>query len=151
MRYRWPNIAMRATVKGHAKGRYSDEQLRELKHIRAERVERAGGESAVETGKRELIAEVIGYRLAEIRRARGMIQQQVADKMAVTKGRVSQIEQGKVSGHNVLARARQPSAGYCTTHLLRRRRHQRHRPSFGVPRSGQPASPIQRCRRCRSS
>jgi DNA-binding XRE family transcriptional regulator len=72
--------------------------------IRTEHVERAGGEAAVEAGKRELIAEVIGHRLAEIRRARGMTQQQVADKMGVTKGRVSQIEQGKVSGHDVLAR-----------------------------------------------
>lgn len=72
--------------------------------IRAEHVERAGGETAVEAGKHELIAEVIGHRLAEIRRARSMTQQQVADKMGVTKGRVSQIEQGKVSGHDVLAR-----------------------------------------------
>ncbi|WP_219413450.1 helix-turn-helix domain-containing protein [Pseudonocardia nigra] len=72
--------------------------------IRTEHVERAGGEAAVEAGKRELIAEVIGHRLADIRRARSMTQQQVADKMGVTKGRVSQIEQGKVSGHDVLAR-----------------------------------------------
>ncbi len=72
--------------------------------IRAEHVERAGGEAAVEAGKRELLAEVIGHRLAEVRRARSMTQQQVADKMDVTKGRVSQIEQGKISGHDVLAR-----------------------------------------------
>lgn len=72
--------------------------------IRAEHVERAGGEAAVEAGKRELLAEVIGHRLAEVRRARSMTQQQVADKMGVTKGRVSQIEQGKISGHDVLAR-----------------------------------------------
>lgn len=72
--------------------------------IRAEHVERAGGEAAVEAGKRELVAEVIGHRLAEIRRSRGMTQQQIADRMGVTKGRVSQIEQGKVSGHDVVAR-----------------------------------------------
>lgn len=72
--------------------------------IRAEHVERAGGEAAVDAGKRELLAEVIGHRLAEVRRARGMTQQQVADKMGVTKGRVSQIEQGKISGQDVLAR-----------------------------------------------
>ncbi|MDQ2709649.1 MAG: helix-turn-helix domain-containing protein [Actinomycetota bacterium] len=72
--------------------------------IRAEHVERAGGEAAVEAGKRELLAEVVGHRLAEIRRARSMTQQQVADKMGVTKGRVSQIEQGKISGHDVLTR-----------------------------------------------
>ena len=33
-----------------------------------------------------------------------MTQQQVADPMGVTKGRVSQIERGKVSGHDVIAR-----------------------------------------------
>lgn len=72
--------------------------------IRAEHVERAGGEAAVDAGKCELLAEVIGHRLAEVRRIRSMTQQQVADKMGVTKGRVSQIEQGKISGHDVLAR-----------------------------------------------
>lgn len=74
------------------------------KDIRAEHVERAGGEAAVEAGKRELLAEVIGHRLAEVRRARGMTQQQIADKMGITKGRVSQIEQGKIAGQDVLAR-----------------------------------------------
>ncbi|SCG81139.1 Helix-turn-helix domain-containing protein [Micromonospora rifamycinica] len=72
--------------------------------IRAEHVERAGGEGAVEAGKRELLAEVVGHRLAEVRRARSLTQQQVADRMGVTKGRVSQIEQGRVSGQDVLAR-----------------------------------------------
>jgi DNA-binding transcriptional regulator YiaG len=62
------------------------------KEIRAEHVARAGGEAAVEAGKREMLAEVIGHRLAEIRRTRGLTQQQVADRMGVTKGRVSQIE-----------------------------------------------------------
>jgi transcriptional regulator with XRE-family HTH domain len=42
--------------------------------------------------------------LAELRKARGLTQQQVADRMGVTKGRVSQIEQGKISGQDVLAR-----------------------------------------------
>ncbi|MEU1835588.1 helix-turn-helix domain-containing protein [Micromonospora chersina] len=72
--------------------------------IRAEHVARAGGEEVVEAGKRELLAEVVGHRLAEVRRARGLTQQQVADRMGVTKGRVSQIEQGKISGQEVVAR-----------------------------------------------
>jgi DNA-binding XRE family transcriptional regulator len=72
--------------------------------IRDEHVQRAGGEEAVEAGKQELIAEVIGHRLAEVRKSRGLTQQQVADRMGVTKGRVSQIEQGKISGQEVLAR-----------------------------------------------
>lgn len=72
--------------------------------IRSEHVEQAGDEAVVESGKREMLAEVIGHRLAEVRRARGLTQQQVADRMGVTKGRVSQIERGKVSGQDVLAR-----------------------------------------------
>ena len=72
--------------------------------IRAEYVERAGGENAVEAGKQELLSVVLGHRLAEVRRARGLTQQQVAERMGVTKGRVSQIEQGKISGQDVLAR-----------------------------------------------
>lgn len=72
--------------------------------IRAEHVQRAGGEEAVEAGKQELLAEVLGQRLAEVRRARGLTQQEVAERMGVTKGRVSQIEQGKISGQDVLAR-----------------------------------------------
>lgn len=72
--------------------------------IRAAHVERAGGEAAVDTGKRQLLAEVVGHRLAEIRRARGLTQQHVADRMGATLGSVSQIERGKVSGQDVLAR-----------------------------------------------
>jgi DNA-binding XRE family transcriptional regulator len=72
--------------------------------IRAGQLARAGGEDVVAAGKQELLAEVVGHRLAEIRKARGLTQQQVADRMGVTKGRVSQIEQGKVSGQDVLAR-----------------------------------------------
>lgn len=72
--------------------------------VRAEHVQRAGGEEAVEAGKQELLAEIVGHRLAEVRRARGLTQQQVADRMGVTKGRISQIEQGKISGQDVLAR-----------------------------------------------
>ncbi|RFU86072.1 XRE family transcriptional regulator [Streptomyces triticagri] len=72
--------------------------------IRAEHVDRAGGEEAVAEGKRELLSEVLGHRLAEIRRTRGLTQEQVAERMAVTKGRVSQIEQGHISGQEVLTR-----------------------------------------------
>jgi DNA-binding XRE family transcriptional regulator len=72
--------------------------------VRAEHVERAGGEHAVETGKQELLATVVGHRLAEVRRTRGLTQQQVAERMGVTKGRISQIEQGKISGQDVVAR-----------------------------------------------
>ncbi|GAB2506222.1 helix-turn-helix domain-containing protein [Nocardia heshunensis] len=72
--------------------------------IRGEFVEKAGGEDAVAAGKEELLAEIIGHRLAEIRRSRGMTQQQLAERMGVTKGRVSQIEQGSIAGYELLAR-----------------------------------------------
>lgn len=72
--------------------------------IRAEQVARAGGEEAVAAGKQELLNEFVGHRLAEVRRARGLTQQQIAERMGVTKGRVSQIEQGQISGQDVLAR-----------------------------------------------
>ncbi|GAB3659143.1 hypothetical protein GCM10027589_20120 [Actinocorallia lasiicapitis] len=72
--------------------------------IRAEQVERAGGEAAVEAGKLELLAEVLGHRLGEIRRSRGLTQEQVAERMGVSKGRISQIEQGKISGQEILIR-----------------------------------------------
>lgn len=72
--------------------------------IRADHVERVGGERALEEGKQELLATVVGQRLAEVRRLRGLTQQQVADRMGVTKGRVSQIEQGRISGQDVLIR-----------------------------------------------
>ncbi|MBO0874543.1 MAG: helix-turn-helix transcriptional regulator [Pseudonocardia sp.] len=74
------------------------------KDVRASYVERVGGEESVQAGKEELLAPVRGRRLAEIRRGRGLTQQDVADRMGVTKGRVSQIEQGKVAGNEVLAR-----------------------------------------------
>ena len=64
--------------------------------IRAEHVARAGGEDAVRAGKDDLLAQVMGRRLAELRRSRGLTQQDVADRMAVTKGRVSQIERGHI-------------------------------------------------------
>lgn len=72
--------------------------------IRGEHVDRAGGEEAVAAGRQELMAQVIGRRLAELRRSRGLTQAMVAERMGVTKGRVSQIERGQVSGQDVLVR-----------------------------------------------
>ena len=50
--------------------------------IRAGQVAHAGGESAVQAAKDELLAEMIGHRLAEVRKARGLTQQQVAERVA---------------------------------------------------------------------
>ncbi|WP_405134713.1 helix-turn-helix domain-containing protein [Nocardia sp. NBC_01388] len=72
--------------------------------IRAELIERAGGEEAVAVGREELLAEMIGHRLAEIRLSRGLTQLQIAERMGVTKGRISQIERGNIAGYELLAR-----------------------------------------------
>ena len=66
--------------------------------VRADRVARAGGEEAVAAAKDELTAQVVGYKLTGVRRAAGFTQAQIAERMGVTKGRVSQIERGKISG-----------------------------------------------------
>lgn len=72
--------------------------------IRGKLVERHGGEEALKERVDRLRAETQGFRLAEIRRGRGLTQQDIADRMGVTKGRISQIEQGSISGQDVLAR-----------------------------------------------
>ena len=57
-----------------------------------------------EAGKEQMQAEARGWRLAEIRRRRGLTQAQVAERMGVGKSRVSQIERGRVSTREVLDR-----------------------------------------------
>jgi hypothetical protein len=68
--------------------------------IHVEQVGRAGGGTAVRPGRRELIRSCH----AGARRSRGTGQQQVADRIDVAIGRATQIEWGKVSGHNVITR-----------------------------------------------
>ncbi len=72
--------------------------------VREQHVARAGGEETVAAARAELLAEVVGHRLGEVRRARGITQAQIAQRMGVTKGRVSQIERGRISGQDVVAR-----------------------------------------------
>jgi len=71
--------------------------------IREEQIERIGREE-FEAGKEQMLAEARGWRLAEIRRRRGLTQAQVADRMGIGKSRVSQIERGRVSTREVLDR-----------------------------------------------
>jgi DNA-binding XRE family transcriptional regulator len=71
--------------------------------IRDEQIERIGREE-FEAGKEQMLAEARGWRLAEIRRRRGLTQAQVAERMGVSKSRVSQIERGRVSTREVLDR-----------------------------------------------
>ncbi len=51
-----------------------------------------------------LISQVRAHRLADMRKRRGLTQREVAQAMGVTVGRVSQIENGEVSGIDVLDR-----------------------------------------------
>ncbi len=52
--------------------------------IRDEQIERIGPEE-FEAGKEQMLAEVGGWQLAEIRRRRGLAQVQVAERMGVGK------------------------------------------------------------------
>lgn len=63
-----------------------------------------GGESLVEHASRRNQAWINAYRLAERRTDLGFTQAEVAERMGVTKSRVSQIERGEVSTVDVISR-----------------------------------------------
>ena len=67
-------------------------------------IETAGGLEAFGAEAERLAAEAQGWRLADMRKRRGLTQHQVADRMVVSVGRVSQIESGDVSTRDVLER-----------------------------------------------
>jgi DNA-binding XRE family transcriptional regulator len=71
--------------------------------IRDKHVEAIGRED-VERGTSRLISQVRAHRLNDMRKRRGLTQREVAQAMGVTVGRVSQIENGELSGINVLDR-----------------------------------------------
>ncbi len=64
---------------------------------------------AEQTGR--MLARVRAHGLAEVRRRKGLTQQQVAEKMGVSTGRISQIEHGDLSGLDVLDRYVQALGG----------------------------------------
>jgi len=72
--------------------------------IRAEMVAEAGGEEGLAAARVEREAAEAGWKLAELRRRQGLSQPQLAERMGVTKARVSQIERGDVSTQDVVAR-----------------------------------------------
>lgn len=72
--------------------------------IRPGMVESLGGEESLEDARQQTQAYIDGYRLVERRRSLGMTQTDVADRMGVSKSRISQIERGEVSTFNVIAR-----------------------------------------------
>ncbi|HUB38743.1 MAG TPA: helix-turn-helix transcriptional regulator [Streptosporangiaceae bacterium] len=64
----------------------------------------AGGEEAFDAAVRAMLADACGWRLAEMRKRRGLTQEQVAARMGVSIARISQIESGDVSTQDVLNR-----------------------------------------------
>jgi len=67
-------------------------------------VETAGGQEAFDAAVTAMLDDARGWRLAEMRKRRGMTQEQVAARMGVSVARVSQIESGDVSTQDVLSR-----------------------------------------------
>jgi ribosome-binding protein aMBF1 (putative translation factor) len=67
-------------------------------------VETAGGQEAFDAAVAAMLDDARGWRLAEVRKRRGMSQDQVAARMKVSVARVSQIEGGDVSTQEVLNR-----------------------------------------------
>lgn len=81
----------------------SFKRWRDTDHL-ARAVETAGGQEAFDAAARAMLDEARGWRLAELRKRRGMTQDQVASRMGVSVARVSQIESGAVSTQDVLGR-----------------------------------------------
>jgi len=67
-------------------------------------VQTAGGREAFGAAVAAMLDDARGWRLAEMRKRRGMTQEQVATRMGVSVARVSQIESGDVSTQDVLNR-----------------------------------------------
>ena len=74
-------------------------------------VARVGGEEAIAEARNHNQAYIDGHRLAERRKAMGLTQAQAAERMGVTKSRVSQIERGEVSTIDAVARYVQAIGG----------------------------------------
>ncbi|MEO3922961.1 helix-turn-helix transcriptional regulator [Micromonosporaceae bacterium B7E4] len=67
-------------------------------------VDTAGGPEAFAVSLGRMLDEARGWRLADMRKRRGLTQEQVAARMGVSVARVSQIESGDFSTQDVLSR-----------------------------------------------
>ncbi|WP_239374661.1 helix-turn-helix transcriptional regulator [Frankia sp. Cj5] len=67
-------------------------------------VETAGGPEAFDAAVRAMLDQARGWRLAELRKRRGLTQADVASRMDVSTARISQIENGDVSTQDALQR-----------------------------------------------
>lgn len=81
------------------------------KAIRPELVEGLGGEAVVVEAHLRNQTYIDAMRLVERRSALGLTQADVADRMGITKSRVSQIERGDVSTVDVISRYVQAIGG----------------------------------------
>ncbi|MEU6134752.1 helix-turn-helix transcriptional regulator [Nocardioides sp. NPDC047086] len=79
--------------------------------VRDDLVAQAGGEEKVTEGRQRNQAVIDGHRLAERRKALSLTQSDVAERMGVTKSRISQVERGDVSTFDVIARYVQALGG----------------------------------------
>lgn len=84
---------------------------KQWKDVRPEIVDGLGGEAVVADARLRNQSYIDAQRLAERRGALGLTQAQVAQRMGVTKSRVSQIERGEVSTVDVIARYVQALGG----------------------------------------
>jgi len=80
--------------------------------VRDDVVAGAGGEEAVAAARHRNQAYIDAQCLAERRKALGLTQSDVAERMGVTKSRVSQIERGEVSTIETVARYVQAIGGH---------------------------------------
>jgi DNA-binding XRE family transcriptional regulator len=64
----------------------------------------ASGQEAFGAAVAAMLGDARGWRLAEMRRRRGLTQEQVATRMSISVARLSQIERGDVSTRDVLNR-----------------------------------------------
>ncbi|WP_406311991.1 helix-turn-helix transcriptional regulator [Streptosporangium sp. NBC_01639] len=81
----------------------SHHRWRESGHLELA-IETAGGPAQFEAEIQRLHDEGQAWRLVEMRKRRGLTQNQVAERMGVSVGRVSQIEKGDVATREVLDR-----------------------------------------------
>jgi DNA-binding XRE family transcriptional regulator len=79
--------------------------------VRDEIVAGLGGEEAVTEARQRNQAYIDGHRPADRRKVLGLTQAEVAERMGVTKSRVSQIERGEVSTIEAVARYVQALGG----------------------------------------
>jgi DNA-binding XRE family transcriptional regulator len=67
-------------------------------------VDTAGGQDVFDAAIGAMLDQARGWRLADMRKRRGLTQDQIATRMGVTVARISQIENGDVSTQDVLNR-----------------------------------------------